>query len=74
MMIKYQLSIRLSANLCSWNPQECIAMANYYAFPINIDGMEYATVEHYFQAEKFRGALATERSLEYAYLIAQQSV
>jgi ribA/ribD-fused uncharacterized protein len=47
--------------------------SNYYASPILIDGITYPTVEHYFQAEKFRGPFATPRSLEYAQLIAQQS-
>lgn len=47
--------------------------SNYASSPIIIDGISYPTVEHYYQAEKFRGPEASQRSLDYATLISKQS-
>lgn len=30
-------------------------MSNFYPSPITIDGKQYATVEHFFQSQKFVG-------------------
>jgi len=44
--------------------------SNFYkGKPIKIDGDIWDTVEHYFQAMKFRGPQETKESLEYSKLI-----
>lgn len=47
--------------------------SNYHATPVVINGIKYATTEHYFQAMKFMGPNATSRELEYSRLIASQN-
>ena len=48
-------------------------MSNFYKSKITIDGIEYSTSEHYFQAQKFIYPGASQRSIEYGMLVASQS-
>ncbi len=48
-------------------------LSNYYGSKITIDGIEYATSEHYYQANKFTGNMNDKRSLEYVELIRSQN-
>ena len=40
--------------------------SNFYLAPVTIDGLLYPSSEHAYQAFKFLGAEATDRSREYA--------
>ena len=47
--------------------------SNFHPCKLKIDGVKYATTEHYFQSQKFVYEGATPRTLEYARIIATQS-
>jgi ribA/ribD-fused uncharacterized protein len=47
--------------------------SNFYPSPIDIEGTQYPTNEHFYQALKFLGPDQTIRSREYAELIRQQN-
>lgn len=47
--------------------------SNYYKTPIVFKGKKYTSSEHIFQALKFMGNNATDKSLEYAEIIRKQS-
>lgn len=47
--------------------------SNYFASSVTIDNVRYPTTEHYYQAQKFLGKGANDRSLEYAKTIIKQN-
>jgi N-glycosidase YbiA len=47
--------------------------SNFYPSLFTLNGIQYPTSEHYYQAQKFLGPNSTPRSVEYALLIVSQN-
>ncbi len=47
--------------------------SNFYKAPININGENYPTSEHYYQAAKFLGPKASKSDRKYASIISKQT-